>query len=65
MDYKDRKTDESNLEVLYDLKGNRQLFEKVISNHPVKMNTEIKTDVDPSQGMLDAIKNPLQLLSID
>lgn len=54
-----------NLEVQYDPEGNRKVFEKVISSTPVKMNTKIRLDVDPLEGMLDDIKNPLKAVYID
>lgn len=56
---------QDNLEVVYDVKGNAQIFEKVISGHPVKMTTRIRTDVDPTEGLLEDIKNPLQPQYID
>ena len=54
-----------NLEVQYDAQGNRKEFEKVINSTPVKMNTKIRLDVDPNEGMLDDIKNPLKAQYID
>ncbi len=65
MDYAGRNQEQPNLEFQYDQQGNRKIFERVINSIPVKMTTKIHTDVDPTQGMLEDIANPLKAVYID
>lgn len=65
VDYQGRNDDQPNLEYHYDTQGNRKIMERVINSTPVKMNTKIHTDVDPTQGVLDDIANPLKAVYID
>jgi len=65
VDYAGRNQETPNLEAQYDQQGNRKIFERVINSIPVKMTTKIHTDVDPTQGMLEDVANPLKAVYID
>jgi len=48
VDYKSRYDKIANYETSYDMNGNKQIYERVIKSHPVKIKATIETDIDKS-----------------
>lgn len=41
------------------MNGNKQIYERVIKSHPVKIKATIETDIDKSQKIMEGVINPL------
>lgn len=65
VDYKNRQDRMGNYETQYDMNGNKQIYERVIKSHPVKITATIETDIDKSQKIMEGVLNPLPATNVE
>lgn len=65
VDYKNRQDRMGNYETQYDMNGNKQIYERVIKSHPVKIIATIETDIDKSQKIMEGVLNPLPATNVE